>query len=510
VPRDTKLTQWPKGLPDWDTLNIEQKKLFIKQADVFGVYLAYTDHEIGRVIQAVEDMGQLDNTLIIYISGDNGASPEGTVNGTPNEFTSFNSLTVPVTEQFLFYESWGSDLTFPHYSAGWAWAFDTPFQWCKQVASHFGGTRQGMCMSWPGHIKDLGGIRTQFHHVIDVVPTILEATGVPAPDTINGIEQLPMDGVSMVYTWDKQSANAPSKRTTQYFEMMGNRAIYHEGWVACTTPATTPWELGLQSTPDVITGYKWELYDISKDFSQADDLAAKMPDKLKEMQDLFYAEAKKHDVLPLDNSTLARFLTPRPSPTAGRTEFTYSGELSGVPPACAPNTLGRSYTIEAEVEIPEGGAEGMIVTEGGRFGGYALFLSQGELGKNRGKVVFLYNTLGLLRTAWEGPELKPGKHSIVFDFKYDGPGFGKGGEGTLTVDGKAVAKKTLKNTVPVMFPEDEAFDVGLDTRTPVALLEYFYECPFKFTGKINRLTVKLGPSQLVAAKPDDPAKDKPD
>ncbi|MCI0674425.1 MAG: arylsulfatase [Phycisphaerales bacterium] len=388
IPQDAPLTAWPKELPEWDSLDLEQKKLFIKQADVFAAYLAYTDYEIGRVIQAVEDMGELNNTLIIYISGDNGASPEGTINGTPNEFTFFNGVTVPVKDQFLFYEFWGSDKTFPHYSAGWAWAFDTPFQWCKQVASHFGGTRQGMCISWPGHITDVGGIRSQFHHVIDIVPTILEAAGIPAPETINGIQQLPMDGVSMVYTWDKANAHAPSKRTTQYFEMLGNRAIYHDGWVACTTPVSTPWDLGLKESPDVITGYNWELYDITTDFSQSYDLAAQMPDKLKEMQDLFYAEAKKYDVLPLDNSTLARFLTPRPSPTAGRTTFTYSGELSGVPPACCPNIMGRSYVISADVEIPKGGAEGMIVTEGGRFGGYGLFLTKGDLDIGRGKASF--------------------------------------------------------------------------------------------------------------------------
>lgn len=499
VPQDTKLTAWPKGLPEWESLDLAQKELFIKQANVFAAYLAYTDHEIGRVIQAVEDMGQLDNTLIIYISGDNGASPEGTVNGTPNEFTFFNGVTVPIKDQYPFYELWGSDQTFPHYSAGWAWAFDTPFQWCKQVASHFGGTRQGMCMSWPGHIKDQGGIRTQFHHVIDVVPTILEVAGIPAPDTINGIQQRPMDGVSMVYTWDKAGATAPSKRTTQYFEMLGNRAIYHEGWVACTTPVNTPWDLGMKPSPDVITGYQWELYHVDKDFSQSTNLAAQMPDKLKELQDLFYVEAKKHDVLPLDNSTLARFLTPRPSPTAGRTTFTYTGTLSGVPPACAPSILGRSYNIVAEVEIPERGAEGMIVTEGGRFGGYGLFLSKGELDIGRGKVVFLYNLLGK-RIVWEGPKLEAGKHTIAFDFKYDGPGFGKGGVGVLSVDGKEVATKTLEHTVPITFPEDETFDVGLDTRTPVSLIEYHYDCPFKFTGKIHRLNFKLGPHEFVAEK----------
>jgi arylsulfatase len=329
------------------------------------------------------------------------------------------------------------------------------------------------------------------------VPTILEVTGIPAPDTINGIQQLPMDGVSMVYTWDKANANSPSKRTTQYFETLGNRAIYHEGWVACTTPVTTPWELGVKEAPDVITGYNWELYNIVNDFTQADDLAPKMPDKLKEMQDLFYAEAKRYNVLPLDNSTLARFITPRPSPTAGRTRFTYTGELSGVPPACAPSILGRSYNIEADVEIPEGGAEGMIVTEGGRFGGYGLFLSKGELDIGRGKVVFLYNLLGK-RIAWEGPKLEAGKHTVAFDFNYDGPGFGKGGTGTLSIDGKEVARKTLEHTVPITFPEDETFDVGMDTRTPVALIEYRYDCPFKFTGKINRLTFTLGPHEYAA------------
>jgi arylsulfatase len=492
IPQDAKLTPWPKELPEWDRLSAEEKQLFIKQADVFGAYLAYTDHEIGRVIQSVEEMGKLNDTLIIYISGDNGASAEGTINGTPNEFTFFNGVTVPVNDQLPFLEAWGTDRTFPHYSAGWAWAFDTPFKWVKQVASHFGGTRQGMCMSWPGHIKDVGGIRTQFHHVIDIVPTILEVTGIPAPDTINGIQQLPMDGVSMVYTWDKANANAPSKRRTQYFETLGNRAIYHDGWVACTTPVTTPWDLGVKPLPDVITGYNWELYNIAADFSQADDLAAKMPDKLKQMQDLFYSEVKKFDVLPLDNSSLERFLTPRPSPTAGRSTFTYSGLLS-VPPACAPSILGRSYAINAHVEIPEGGAQGMIVTEGGRFGGYGLFLS-------KGKVVLLYNLLGLKQVTWEGPELKAGKHTIVFEFKYDGPGFGKGGTGTLKVDGKVVATKKLEHTMPITFPEDETFDVGMDTRTPVSLTEYQYDCPFKFTGKIKKLTFTLGPPEFVAPK----------
>jgi hypothetical protein len=493
MPEGAKLTPWPKDLPEWDSLTREQKKLFIRQADVYGAYLAYADHEIGRVIQAVQDLGELDNTLIIYISGDNGASAEGMLNGTPNEFTTFNGIAVPVKDQFLWYPFWGSDRTFPHFAAEWAWAMDTPFKWMKQVASHYGGTAQGMVMSWPGHIPDGGGIRRQFSHLIDIVPTILEATGIPAPDTINGIKQRPIEGVSMAYTWPKANADAPTRHTTQYFEMLGNRAIYHDGWVAATTPVTLPWELSTKTPPDVITGYNWELYHVAEDPTEDDDLAAKMPEKLEQMQKLFYSEAKKYDVLPLANSTLSRWNTPRPSLTAGRTVFTYSGELTGVPASAAPSILEKSYTITAEVEIPKGGAEGMIVTEGGRFGGYGLFLSKGVAGVRRGKVVFLYNLLDLKRTIWEGPELGDGRHTIVFDFKADGPGLGKGGTGVLSVDGKEVARKSMEHTIPITFPEDETFDVGADTRTGVAMLEYRYDVPFEFTGKIDKLMFKLEP-----------------
>lgn len=497
MPANAQLTPWPKELPQWDSLSVLEKKLFIKQADVYGAYLAYTDHEIGRVIQAVEDLGQLDNTLIIYISGDNGASPEGMLNGTPNEFTTFNGVAVPVKAQFLWYEFWGSERTFPHFAAPWAWAMDTPFKWTKQVASHFGGTSQGMVMSWPGHIKDAGGIRRQFHHLIDITPTILEAAGIPAPETLNGIKQRAMDGVSMAYTWDKANAGVPSRRTVQYFEMLGNRAIYNDGWVAATTPATLPWELSTATPPDVITGYKWELYNVAEDPTESTDLAAKMPEKLKQLQDVFYAEAQKHDVLPLDNSSLSRWNGPRPTLTAGRTVFTYSGVLTGVPNSGAPSILNKSYTITAEVTIPKGGAEGVIVTDGGRFGGYALLLSKGVGGVRSGKPVFVYNLLNLKRTTWAGPELGAGKHTIVFDYKVDGPGLGKGGTGVLSVDGKEVARNTMKNSTPITFPEDETFDVGQDTRTGVALLEYRYDPPFKFTGTIDKLTFNLKPAQLT-------------
>ena len=295
IPADTKLTPWPDGqpeyggakLPKWDTLSAEEKKLFARQAEVFAGYVAYTDHEIGRVIQAVEDMGKLDNTLIIYISGDNGTSPEGSLVGTPVDMAALQAIDIPVKEQMKFYDVWGSDKTTPHMAVGWAWAFDTPFKWTKQVASHFGGTRQGMCIAWPNRIKDAGGIRHQFHHMIDIVPTILEATGIPAPKMLNGIAQKPIEGVSMVYTFDKANADAPSTRKTQYFEMFGNRGIYHEGWYACTTPPLPPWDMGQGKMPDVVNGYKWELYNLKEDFSQSNDLAAKMPDKLRDMQELF-------------------------------------------------------------------------------------------------------------------------------------------------------------------------------------------------------------------------------
>ncbi len=550
IPADAQLTPWPDSIPKWDSLSEVQKKLYAHEAEVFAAYTAYTDYEIGRVIQEVQDEGKLDNTLIIYIDGDNGTSPEGTLGGTYNQMTAYNGiLDVPMPLQLLHYNEWGSDKTYPHMSVGWAWAFDTPFKWTKQVASHFGGTRQGMAISWPGHIKDVGGIRTQFHHVIDIVPTILEATGIQAPDMVNGIKQKPIEGISMAYTFDAANANAPSKRDTQYFEMVGNRAIYHDGWIAATTPALTPWSMGTGKLPDILTGYKWELYNIDHDYSEYNDLAASNPDKLKELQALFMSEAAKYQVFPMDNVLLARLVTERPSATAGQTEFNYNGENSGIPTANAPNILDKDYTITADVTIPDGGAEGMIATMGGRFGGYGLLLTHsfnwwlksslfkriglgllilgllfiwwGNNGKwmsrfgfvflfiaaiglaavfatdifgiGRGRPVFVYNFLDLERFRWRGPALSAGKHTIVFDFKYDGPGPAKGGTGVLSVDGKEVDRKTIPHTIPVIVTMDESFDVGIDTRTPV---DFSYEIPFKFTGTIDKLNYKLGPSQM--------------
>jgi hypothetical protein len=330
------------------------------------------------------------------------------------------AIDIQVADQLKYYDVWGSDKTQPHMAVAWSWAFDTPFKWTKQIASHFGGTRQGMAISWPGHINDVGAIRTQFHHMIDIVPTILEATGIQAPVMVDGVAQKPIEGVSMAYTFDKANANAPSTRPTQYFEMFGNRAIYHDGWLAVTTPPQGPWLMGVGHLPDVVNGYKWELYNIAEDYSENNDLAAKMPGKLRSIQELFLVEAAKYNVLPLDNNILERALTPRPSPTAGKSVFTYSGEVAGIPTGSAPNILGKSFSISAEVDIPEGGAEGMLNTNGGLFGGYGLYLV-------KGKPVFTYVQLTTERFRWESPaELTPGKHTVAFDFNYDGPGFGKG------------------------------------------------------------------------------------
>lgn len=491
IPADAKLTPWPDDLlPRWETLSADDKKMFARQAEVYAAYLAYTDHEIGRVIQEVENMGKLDNTLIIYISGDNGSSAEGTPIGTPNEIAMFNGVEFPVKQQLKeFYEEWGSDKTYPHMAVGWTWAFDTPFKWTKQIASHFGGTRQGLAIAWPKGIKDAGGIRNQFHHVIDIVPTILEVTGIKTPNMVDGVPQKPIEGFSMAYTFDKKNADVPSHHLTQYFEMLGNRAIYHDGWVASTTPIKAPWDVTEAATPDVANGYKWELYNIKKDWTQYDDLAASNPEKLKEMQELFLVEASKYNVLPLDNSLAERLITPRPSVVAGRTDFTYSGELTGIPLGDAPSILNKSFTITAEVEIPESGAEGMLVTTGGRFGGYGFYLL-------KGKPVFLYNFVDIERTRWEGSEaLTPGKHTLTFDFKYDGGGVGKGGLGVLKLDGKEIANHRIERTTPYIFQWDETFDVGMDTGTSVE--DKDYQVPFKFTGKLNKLSVHLKAEPLT-------------
>ena len=504
IPQDAKLTPWPDDLlKKWDTLNADEKKMFIRQVEVYAAYLAYTDNEIGRVIQAVQDMGKLDNTLIIYISGDNGSSAEGTLIGTPNEVAMFNGVDVPVADQLkFFYDVWGTDRTYNHMAVPWTWAFCTPFSWTKQIASHFGGIRQGMCVSWPGHIKDLGGIRSQFHHMIDVVPTILEVCGISAPETVDGIKQSPIEGVSFAYTFDKANEKAPSTHKTQYFEMMGDHAIYHEGWIASTKVVRPPWIVAGAVNADPLNNVTWELYDLAKDWTQATDVAAANPAKLEELKALFLTEAKKYQVLPLDASVATRLVAPRPNITAGRSEFVYTRPVTGIPQGDSPLLLNTSYNIKAEIEVPAGGAEGMLLTSGGRFAGYGFYLL-------KGKPVFLWNLVDLKRIRWEGPDaLAPGKHTLEFDFKYDGlgggtlafnnmSGIGQPGTGVLRVDGKEVATHKMEHTLPLILQWDETFDVGSDTGTPVN--DQDYKVPFAFTGRLDKLTLRLDRPQLSPA-----------
>ncbi len=500
IPKDLELTPWPDDLlTPWDKLTPEAQKLFIRQVEVFAAYAAYSDHEIGRVIQAFEDLGRLENTLIIYQNGDNGTSGEGGPQGTFSEVAFFNGLEPPVDVQMKFYDAWGTEFAYNHMSAGWAWAFDTPFDWFKQNASRLGGTNQNMVVSWPRGIEDKGGLREQFMHVIDIVPTILEVTGIPAPEEVDGIKQKPIEGTSFAYTFDAKNADAPSKHVTQYFEMMGQWAIYHDGWLMSTKADRAPWQAFLPANPDPLNNQVFQLYDLNTSWNQSDDIAAQHPDKVKEMRAMFLEEAKKYQVLPLDASVGARIASARPSLTAGRTEYVYTRPMTGLPQGDAPYLLDTSYTITADITVPDGGAEGMIVTSGGRFAGFGFYLLEG-------KPVFLWNMLDLERLKWAGEEaLKPGKHKLEFEFVYDGlglgtmaynnfTGIGRSGMGTLKVDGKAVKTMKMEKTIPIILQWDESFDIGSDTITGVNDADY--TPPFPLTAKLDKLTIKVDRPQL--------------
>jgi len=504
IPANTQIEPWPTNiLKNWDECTADEKKLYIKQVEVFAAFEAYNDYEIGRVIQAVQDMGKLDNSLIIYINGDNGTSAEGGPTGTPNEVAFFNGVSVPVDVQLAkYYDVWGSEKTYNHMSAGWSWAFDTPFTWFKQNASRLGGIRQCMCVSWPGHIKDAGALREQFMHVIDVVPTLLDVCGIPAPDTVDGIKQAPIEGTSFAYTFDAANAKVPSRHTTQYFEMMGQWALYHNGWMLSTEVNRAPWQAFGAANADPLNNQVLQLYNLDQDFSQSQNLASQYPDKVKEMKKAFIAEGKKYNVFPMDASVAARIVAPRPNITAGRTEFVYTHPMVGLPQGDSPFLLDSSFTMTAEIEVPEGGAEGMIVTSGGRFAGYGFYLL-------KGKPVFLWNLIDLKRVKWEGPDaLAPGKHTLEFDFKYDGlgvgtlafnnmSGLGRGATGTLKVDGQAVATQTIEHTLPMILQWDESFDIGSDTLTGVNDEDYLP--PFPLTAKFDKLTITVDRPQLSPA-----------
>ena len=482
VPQGTKLAPKPEAIEDWDKLTPDERRLCARQMEVFAGYAEFADAEIGRLIKAVEDQGQLDNSLVFYIVGDNGASAEGGMRGLFNEMTYINGVQEKVEDILKLHDQLGGPMTYNHYAAGWAIAGDTPFTWTKMVASNYGGTRNGLVVHWPRGLKAKGELRTQWHHVIDVAPTILEAVGLPEPKVVDGIPQTPIEGASMLYTFG--DAKAKDRRSTQYFELYGNRAIYDDGWLAGTVHGA-PWETGKPRA--TLENDRWELYDTRADFSLADDLAGKYPEKLKEMQELFLKEAVKHNVLPLDDRKLERFnavLVGRPDLMAGRTSLTVYEGMTGMSENVFINIKNRSHAVTAEVQIPKGNVQGVILAQAGRFGGWSLYLKEG-------KPAYTYNFLGLQRFTIAAQRSVPvGRATIRYEFVYDGGGLGKGGTGTLFVNGERVARGRIEYTQGMIFSVEEGTDVGQDGETPV-VENYGAPAPYRFTGKIDRVTVDL-------------------
>ena len=490
LPPNTKLTKRPEQIPAWSSLTPDQKRLYAHMMEVYAGALSYADDQIGRVIDEVAAQGELNNTIILYQMGDNGASAEGTLQGTTNEVGT-NANGVPETMPYLLsvMNQLGGPHFYNHYPVGWAHAMDSPFQWTKQVASHFGGTRNGLVISWPGHIKDPGGIRSQFSSVIDITPTLYEANGIKAPNVINGVTQKPISGTSLMYTFNNPTA--ATRHTTQYFELLGNRAIYKDGWMASTTPMRLPWVTsGFEPSPN---DFKWELYNIDKDPSQSENLASTNPDKLKELQAAFDAEAKKFDVYPLDSSFAPR-VDPsiRPSLTGDRTHFTYYEGAIRIPEGSAPNFKNKSWSVAAAVNIPSKGANGVLATIGGNFGGWVLMVVD-----NKPQFIYAYSNQPEHKyRAISNQALTAGEHSIRVDFKYDGGGLGKPATAILMVDQKEVARVRIDHTIIARFSLDETFDVGADMGTPV-VLDYESKMPFAFDGTLKRLDVVLEPQKLT-------------
>jgi arylsulfatase A-like enzyme len=491
IPKDAKLTPWPDSLPKWSTLSPDQKRLYAREMEVYAAFMAETDYEIGRVIQAFKDTHRYNNTLTVYITGDNGASAEGGMNGASNEFAAMNGLQSDVKTLLKHYDEWGGPDTAPHFATPWAWAIDTPFKWTKQVASFFGGTRQGVVVVWPDRIKDSGGIRNQFTHIIDVSPTILEAAGISQPTVVDGVKQRPIEGTSFAYTFDKANADAPSRHTTQYFEMVGVPGMYQDGWMASVVPVCPPWDPFCKN-PNALKpwdGAKWELYNVAKDWTQNDNVASQYPDKLQAMQQLFVSEANKYNVFPLNADKPAMAFAQRPGLKAGQTRFTYSTAILNLPPVLAPNLLNTSYSISARVTVPAN-AEGVIVTQGGHFGGYALAVKDGH-------PFFVYNLLALSISKWESPKALPaGRHDIVFTFKGDG-GIGKGGVGTLLVDGATVEQHRMERSIPALVPVDEGFSIA---KSNVTAVSHDYHTPFDFDGDIDSVVINRIPAKLTDAQ----------
>ena len=485
IPANTQLPELPGDLKAWNSLPADQRRLFARQAEVFAGFLEHTDNQVGRLKTALEDIGALDNTLFIYIMGDNGTSAEGGFVGMYNEMTYFNGVAEKVEDLIPLVDKWGGPETFPHMAAGWAVAFDAPFKWTKQVASDFGGTRNGTVIHWPKGITDKGGLRSQFSHVIDIAPTILEAAGLPEPKVVNGTAQTPIEGTSLVYTFN--NATVSERHMTQYFEMFGNRALYHDGWIARTIHRA-PWQTS--NLPPLTTDV-WELYDVRNDFSLAKNVAAEQPAKLKQLQDLFMSEAVKYNVLPIDDRTIERMnptLAGRPDMLGDRPSLTLYEGMQGMMENTFMNIKNRSSKITAELDIPAGGANGAILAQGARFGGWSLYMKDG-------KPAYTYNFLGLARYTVTAPQALPtGPATVTLDFAYDGGGLGKGGKATLYINGKSVAEGRVEKTQPNIFSADETADVGIDNQTPV--VEGIGIGPeTRFTGKINKVTIDVSPAK---------------
>ncbi|MFO0807795.1 MAG: arylsulfatase [Gemmataceae bacterium] len=481
VPADAKLTARSEGLPAWDSLNADQKKVYARMMEVFAGFAAHVDHHMGRIVDAVRAMPGGDNTIFVYIAGDNGASAEGGLDGCLNENLYFNGYPERWQDNLKHIDELGGPKWFNHFPAPWAHAMNTPFQWTKQVASHFGGTRNPMVISWPARMKDRGIVRGQFLHTIDIVPTLYEAIGVTRPEVLNGATQKPMDGVSFVKSVTE--SDTAEVRKTQYFELGANRAIYHDGWVAASR-ISAPW-LPTPADATPLTA-RWELYHVDKDFSQADDVAARHPEKVTELDAIFWKEAEKNNVLPLDWRTIERLnseLQGRPSLAGKRNRYVYYPGQVGLPDGASPPVLNRSFTVTAGIDIPERGAEGMIITQGGLTGGYGLYLRDG-------KAHFVYNLLALERFTITSDPLPKGKVALAAEFAYDGkPGeLGKGGTLTLTANGKKVGEGKLPRTIPNTFSIGEGLDVGTDLGSAV---DFTYKLPFTFTGKIEKVTFDL-------------------